>query len=116
VSGPIVRWYVSNYSSKPERKEFVRETDKFLIRKRGPHERREAKVGSYYAYHATEEAALAAIEARKAREANKAREFRIRDAAPELLAFAEWILSRAHDESQEAIRARAAIAKAAGNE
>lgn len=35
-------------------------------------------------------------------------------AAPMLLKFAEWILSRAHDESQEAIRARAAIAAATG--
>lgn len=120
MTDPIVRWYVPRWGGAPSRREFVRETDKFLVSSRNGRETREAKRSTYYSFYETEEAALAAVAASQATKDERKRIERIRDAAPELLQALQWMLD-AYDTEQwcdtaENKSARAAIAKATGHD
>lgn len=122
----IVKFAVSNYASKPARKEYARETDHFYVR---ADKRRDAKISSYERYFDTEAEALEFIADRNAKQVHSKEIDQIKRHAVELLEALEeclpclgWEhesdeeLQREHElgngHAELIIRARAAIAKA----
>jgi hypothetical protein len=119
MSGPIVKWYATKWCDTPERKEFIRETEHMLFRRDFRRVRRERKVSKWGRYYDTYEEAQAAIDAFKAGKAADLARRRLTEAAPELLEALELVMDRLvdrHETDEAAVRARAAIAKATGEQ
>ncbi|GEM_PF-6232662 len=109
MSSELVAWYVSKWSTEPEKHVFSKETPHFYVRASG---RREKKETDWYRFYKTEAEAIASIMARQEGEANKRMADRIKAAAPELLEALECLLEMGHTKAGDL--ARAAIAKARG--
>jgi hypothetical protein len=109
----IIVWEVSRWRASPERKEYVRETARFYVRKDG---RRDSKETSYSKLYSNYDEACAAIKARMDSEKARKKLELIRKAAPDLLEALEAALTVLTDSvgdfDHEA--ATAAIAKARG--
>lgn len=113
-------WFrVSSWTSTPEPRLFVRETEHMLFYHSDGEERREAKSGSYETWYPTLEEAQAAIERRKARE-NVRLAIRLKQVAAEdlfdaLQATREDLVRLAWEENASIIeRIDAALNKALG--
>jgi len=129
----IIKWKVSPYASRPDRKEYDSETKCFYMYRSGRMNlaRRDAKQSIYHCFFDSEAEALAFIRQRDENKADQKRVDQINRCGVELLASLEECLSclgwqhmsddemqREHElgngYAESVIRARAAIAKAKG--
>jgi hypothetical protein len=111
----LVKWAVNAWGML-ERKEYSRETEHFYMHVRG--RGRDSKVCLYYRYFDTEAEAIEHIRRRAENKLEQKRVDRIKSAGVELLEALETLMARLdpYDYPNERGAARAAIAKARGEE